>query len=214
MDRFDASMGVWKGERALFSTQHRIPSPLYIFGYGSLCWKPDFKYKSSFVATLTGWRRVFTQLSYDHRGTPDRPGLVATLISDEELAQTTSLPRTVSCVTGVCFRIDDADADLVLDALDFREKGGYQRTVIKVALEGSEDQVDALLYTATLENPLFRAEYLTDLDAASAVIARSEGPSGLNSDYLFELDSFLCGVGCRDSDLEHLVRLTRERLGN
>ena len=62
-----------------------IPSPLWIFGYGSLCWKADFPAEEQFVGRVSGWKRLFAQRSTDHRGTPAAPGLVATVLTDEQL---------------------------------------------------------------------------------------------------------------------------------
>ena len=47
---------------------------MWIFGYGSLIWRPDFAFEESRIAVLMGWRRAFTQGSPDHRGTPRAPG--------------------------------------------------------------------------------------------------------------------------------------------
>ena len=58
--------------------QVKPPSPLWIFGYGSLCWKPEFPHDEQIVGRITGWTRRFAQRSADHRGTPEAPGLVAT----------------------------------------------------------------------------------------------------------------------------------------
>ena len=197
---------------------HETPSPLYIFGYGSLCWKADFAYEDAFVGTVTGWKRVFAQLSCDHRGTPQAPGLVATLISDSDYttaaAAAAAMPiEPPSAVTGVCYRVADEHAKEVLDGLDFRERGGYSRSVIEVSPAvvggGGGSPVRALLYTATVENPNFSARYVVDVEGAAGIIARSVGPSGANSEYLFELHDWLVGVGARDAYLESLVSKTR-----
>ncbi len=83
---WDRDKGVWIGEKAIGLEE--IPQPLYLFGYGSLCWRPEAAWshwEPGFVATVEGYKRLFAQQSMDHRGTPKHPGLVATLISDEDL---------------------------------------------------------------------------------------------------------------------------------
>ena len=80
--RWDATLGVWEGNAAL--SAGAVPDPLWIFGYGSLCWKADFPHDESFVGRVYGWRRFFAQRSTDHRGTPEASGLVATLLSEEQ----------------------------------------------------------------------------------------------------------------------------------
>ena len=81
--RWNSALGVWEGNAALGTTA--VPSPLWIFGYGSLCWKADFPAEEQFVGRVSGWKRLFAQRSTDHRGTPAAPGLVATLLTDEQL---------------------------------------------------------------------------------------------------------------------------------
>ena len=81
--RWNSALGVWEGNAALGTSA--IPSPLWIFGYGSLCWKADFPAEEQFVGRVSGWKRLFAQRSTDHRGTPAAPGLVATVLTDEQL---------------------------------------------------------------------------------------------------------------------------------
>ena len=121
--KWDAKAGVWVGERVV-SGNMEIPDPLWIFGYGSLCWRPDFPHEETMVGRVSGWGRYFAQLSCDHRGTPQSPGLVATLLSDVQLQalglRDANEHASVTC--GLCYRVGAADAERVLDALDFREK--------------------------------------------------------------------------------------------
>ena len=192
---WDAAAGVYKNNRAA-GASCEVPKPLWIFGYGSLVWRPEARWEAyeRRPCVVRGWRRYFAQLSTDHRGVPGAPGLVCTLL--EEAGATTQ---------GVAYRVPDAEVDAVLDDLDFREKGGYTRKVARVDFDDSA--VDALVYSATRENPNFVAGLDADseeaIDRASAIIATAVGPSGDNAAYLFNLadvlpdDAYLAALKAR-----------------
>jgi cation transport protein ChaC len=48
----------------------------WVFGYGSLMWRPGFAFVERQAAVLHGRRRAFCIYSVHHRGVPGRPGLV------------------------------------------------------------------------------------------------------------------------------------------
>ena len=210
--RWDAAAGVWLGNRAAGGVE--VPDPLWIFGYGSLCWRPDFPHEETLVGRCSGWGRYFAQRSCDHRGTPSSPGLVATMISDAQL-QAKGLrepgePPSTTC--GLCYRVGADDVPRVLANLDFREKGGYTREVVQVqpARPGALP-VRALVYSATCDNPLFSPAMLADPAAAALTIASAHGPSGANRDYLESLAAWLREVGEEDAHVAALMRLLPPR---
>ncbi|KAJ1718399.1 hypothetical protein LPJ61_006648 [Coemansia biformis] len=71
--------------------------------------------------------------------------------------------------------------------LDYREKDGYTEDFIDVYTEHGKPPVVAqvLVYVGVSSNPSFAGP--SSLEETAYVIARAEGPSGTNRDYLFML---------------------------
>lgn len=171
---------------------------LWIFGYGSLIWRPDFEYLEKRPAVLAGWSRRFWQGSHDHRGTPEAPGRVVTLIPDAE-----------SACEGMAFRLADSARERVLQLLDYREKNGYERLYSKLVLDDGRS-VDGLTYIADEENPAFLGP--APLAEIAKQIATSVGPSGQNSDYLLELAKAFRELSIEDEHIYSLERLLLRHL--
>ena len=203
---WDAAQGIWVGARA--AGECEVPDPLWIFGYGSLCWKAAFPYEEAVVGRVHGWKRFFAQKSADHRGTPESPGLVATLLSDEQLLKLRlrkpEEPASVTC--GVCYLVNADDKLAVLENLDFREKGGYTREIIEFhPSDATRLPMRALLYSATPESPGFTADAITDPAAAAHIVGTAAGPSGPNREYLLNLASWLESVAEDDPHISELM---------
>lgn len=164
-----------------------VRRPEWVFGYGSLIYKVDFPYIERRIGSIAGWTRRFWQGSHDHRGTPDAPGRVVTL-----------LPAPGTICRGMAYRIDPA----VFAHLDHREKNGYARHRVDIALADSGNTVCGTLYVASERNPAYLGP--AGLDEIAAHIAGARGPSGTNRDYLFDLADALRGIG--DAD-EHVAEL-------
>lgn len=171
-------------------------SALWIFGYGSLVWRPEFPHAIACRAWIRGHVRRFWQGSTDHRGLPGRPGRVVTLVPDDhpDLAQEApSIPSSADprC-WGTAYQVAPSDAPAVLAGLDHRERGGYERLTLEIALEDAlapTRRVEGLVYVAgpTNENYLGPAP----VDAIARQIAGARGPSGANDEYVFALAAAL-----------------------
>jgi cation transport regulator ChaC len=189
-------------------------APLWIFGYGSLVWRPAFPHLRACPASITGYARRFWQGSTDHRGVPGRPGRVVTLIPDHHAdsldnASTLDQHRDPSgrC-WGTAYEIRSDDPDAVLAGLDHRERGGYTRVRLEVeiwATESSEPdpgkatsrRVTGLVYIAGPENDNFLGA--APVAAIAAQIEAATGPSGPNPEYVFELAHRLREMGAQDA---------------
>ena len=163
----------------------------WIFGYGSLIWRPDFPYEERVVATLRSWVRRFWQASTDHRGVPDAPGRVVTLVRNVE----------GSCV-GVAYRVAPEHVDAVVERLDHREKGGYEQHDMELNARDGRT-LYALVYLATETNENFLGP--APLPEMVSQIRSAEGPSGKNIDYLLHLHRALQHLGAEDPHVEELA---------
>lgn len=162
----------------------------WVFGYGSLVWRPSFPFVEKRAGWIEGWSRRLWQGSTDHRGVPGAPGRVVTLVRD----------MGARCV-GMAYLLAPEHVDEILVHLDHREKGGYARLDEQVHfLEGGSAQ--ALVYLATEDNPEFLG-YATDEDIAAQVRA-SHGPSGPNIEYVLRLAAALRDLGAHD---EHIFAI-------
>lgn len=168
--------------------------------------------------------------SEDHRGTPTSPGRVVTLIERSYWEQLTdhhdSAPQKV---WGVAYRITADKVDQVKEYLDIREINGYtiHYTPFHPAaaaasvtdptcldpvdphdpsvMPSSHGPIQTLVYIGTPDNAQFVGPQ--DPQALAEHIYRSEGPSGLNRDYLLELEKALDALS-PDSGDEHVTDLS------
>lgn len=174
-----------------------MPETTWIFGYGSLVWRPAFPYAERRPAWIRGWTRRFWQGSTDHRGVPEAPGRVVTLVPDEQ-----------GHCWGMAYQVEAHQLDTVLEGLDHREKGGYERQVAPLRFADDAEGPEALLYVATPEN----ANYLgpAPLPHIARQVRHSVGPSGPNTEYVLRLADALRAMGADDAHVFQLAELLDE----
>ncbi|MDP3897147.1 MAG: gamma-glutamylcyclotransferase [Mesorhizobium sp.] len=167
----------------------------WVFGYGSLMWRPGFAHVETQRARLFGYRRALCVRSHVHRGTPERPGLVL------------GLDRGGSCL-GLAYRVPGELQPEVVGYLRERElvTRVYLERTLPVRLDGGET-VAALTYVVDRAHPQY-AGHLDPAEAAAAV-AGAVGVSGRNEDYVLNTLTHVHALGIRDHWLERVA----ERLG-
>ncbi|QPC85677.1 gamma-glutamylcyclotransferase [Mesorhizobium sp. NBSH29] len=165
----------------------------WVFGYGSLIWRPGFAHVETKRAHLRGYRRALCVISHVHRGTEKRPGLVM------------GLDRGGSCV-GLAFRVPGDLRGEVLDYLRARElvTHVYLERHLPVRLDDGQ-VVEALCYTVDRTHPQY-AGRLQEGEAA-AIISGAVGQSGGNEEYVANTVAHLRALGIRDHWLERVVAL-------
>lgn len=160
----------------------------WVFGYGSLMWRPGFAHTETCKARLAGYRRALCVRSHVHRGTPDRPGLVL------------GLDRGGSCI-GLAFRVPGALSDEVMTYLRERElvTSVYLEKTLPVRLETGET-VAAVTYVVDRSH----LQYASHMDAeeAASTVSGAIGQSGPNEEYVLNTLGHLHALGIRDRWLE------------
>ena len=144
----------------------------WVFGYGSLMWRPGFRYLERRGATLHGRRRAFCIYSVHHRGTYDRPGLVLGLAPG-------------GATRGMAYRIADTDWDEVYGYLVEREQPTetYVEARRHVRLADGR-RVEALVFLSDVRHPQWAGALSLDRQAELIAGVRAFHPAGIWLDYL------------------------------
>ncbi|KZP05562.1 ChaC-like protein [Athelia psychrophila] len=211
-----------------------------IFGYGSLIYNPgaDLYPITSTPGYLKGYVRRFAQRSEDHRGTPESPGRVVTLIRKQDwdeldgprISDSQAHPAgVVPVVWGMAYTIDPERAEEVKAYLDYREKGGYNEETVDIyGIVNGEERVIIPAATAYIGKTHHQRELAEARDAAgfneffmgpeplevrAEIISRSTGPSGKNKDYLYRIAEAVRELApeSRDWYLDELEAEVRKR---
>ncbi len=166
---------------------------VWIFGYGSLIWRPGFSYLEKKTGYIEGWSRKFYQGSTDHRGIPEAPGRVVTL-----------LPKENSTCWGIAYKVCPKEQASILSYLDFREKGGFSRHLVPFQ-SSSTVEISALVYVAGIDNPNYLGP--APMIEMAQQIHQAQGPSGSNIEYLLRLAEGLRQIQAKD---EHVFELEQK----
>jgi len=171
----------------------------WVFGYGSLMWRPGFAYVERRSAVLHGRRRAFCIYSVHHRGTPVRPGLVLGLAPG-------------GSVRGVAYRVASERWPEVIAYLAEREQPTetYIESRAVVRLTGGERR-RAVVFLSDVRHPQWAGAL--GLEAQADLIAGATGLSGRNVDYLRELAAHLRTEGVSDRVMERLLAMVEAREG-
>ncbi|KAI8071359.1 cation transport regulator-like protein 2 [Gongronella butleri] len=184
-----------------------LPQEIWVFGYGSLIWKPPIHYEKKVVGFIKHYVRRFWQSSHDHRGTPEKPGRVVTLLPYDEWKTTEDVHGHDDVTWGVAFKIPSDNVEVTRAYLDHREKNGYTvHTVDIYESDGDKEPVvkDALVYIATTDNEAYVGP--APLNEIAQQIYETFGPSGWNAEYLLNLAIALREISPQAKD-EHLFEL-------
>jgi cation transport protein ChaC len=174
------------------------PEDLWVFGYGSLMWRPGFDFVEQVPARLIGEHRALCVYSFDHRGTPEKPGLVL------------GLDRGGAC-RGIAFRVTARRRDETIEYLRSREQTThvYREVTRSVWLENEARQrVSALAYVVDRGHVQYAGRL--SLSEQLRLIRQGHGRSGNNRDYVLSTVKSIEAQGFRDAQLHQLALMLHD----
>ena len=165
---------------------------LWVFGYGSLMWRPGFDFEERTLATVRGYRRALCIYSHVHRGTPEKPGLVL------------GLDRGGSC-KGVAFRVRADAGTATLAYLRAREQVTmvYRERYLPARLADGR-----LIRSVTYVVDRTHRQYagVLNLPALERFVGQGVGVSGANPDYVRATYEHMLELGIQDATLAAVAR--------
>jgi len=177
-------------------------SDLWVFGYGSLMWRPGFEFIEQVPARLIGAHRALCVYSFDHRGTPEKPGLVL------------GLDRGGAC-RGIAFRVAQAKRTATIAYLREREQTThvYHEVMRSVWLEDrARRRVSALTYVVDRGHVQYAGRL--SLQEQLRYVRQGHGRSGDNRSYVMSTVASIEAQGFRDAPLHQLAALLHDDGGN
>ena len=175
-------------ERALQQWGGR--SDLWVFGYASLIWRPDFDFAERRSARVHGWHRALKMWSRINRGTPECPGLVFGMLSGG------------SC-QGMAFRIPRNQGDTVMRKLWLREMPNAVYDPRWLPCRTPHGAVKALAFTLSRQSPHHTGELAPD--EYRRIFSEAQGIYGTTLDYAQATFDELQRLGIDDKALKRLL---------
>jgi cation transport protein ChaC len=174
--------------------------PLWVFGYGSLLWNPEFEFDRRVPARVYGYHRKLCLRSVRNRGTPECPGLVA------------GLDRGGSCA-GIAYRVPAESVRAQFARLWEREMfmGSYTPRWLHVRRLDGHGALTALAFVVRRDAPNYCGR-LGERETIEA-LARAAGRYGTSLDYLLRTVAALRAEGLSDPHLERLAQRAQRLLG-
>jgi glutathione-specific gamma-glutamylcyclotransferase len=169
---------------------------LWIFGYGSLIWRPEFEFAERRPAKVHGWHRALKMWSRINRGTPEVPGLVFGLLSGG------------SC-QGVVFRIPKASGLEVLAQLWAREMKMAVYDPRWLTCHTTLGPVTALAFTLSRKSPSHTG--VLEPEQYRKIFMEASGIYGTTYDYAHRTLEELKRNNIHDKGLERLLRLIERK---
>jgi cation transport protein ChaC len=169
---------------------------LWVFGYGSLMWRPGFEFIERVPARLIGEHRALCVYSFVHRGTPEKPGLVLGL--DRGGAGRGGAIRVAEKNTTIAYLREREQVTSV-----------YREVKRSVWLENEARQrVSALVYVVDRGH----VQYAGRLSPAEQLrhVLQGHGQSGVNRDYVLATVKAIEAEGFRDQQLHRLAMMLHD----
>jgi glutathione-specific gamma-glutamylcyclotransferase len=171
---------------------------LWVFGYGSLMWRPGFDFIEQVPARLIGEHRALCVYSFVHRGTPEKPGLVL------------GLDRGGAC-RGIAFRVPEQTREETIAYLRAREQvtSVYREVMRSVWLENDARQrISALTYVVDRGHVQYAGRL--SLHEQLSHVRQGHGQSGANRDYVTSTVKAIEAQGFRDTQLHRLAMMLHD----
>jgi len=164
---------------------------LWVFGYASLLWRPEFEAEEQHLSKVWGWHRALKMWSRLNRGSPECPGLVFALLPGG------------SC-QGVVYRVDKTQADAVLQRLWAREMPMDVYTPHWLTCRTPKGPVKALAFTLARSSPSFTGDL--PAETYQHIFRQANGRFGTTRDYAWQTYRSLQAHGIEDRALAALLR--------